>query len=161
MLLFQNLIQTKHWTELLWMFFQGIFDGECRVVHPRESACAPSVVIPIYPPRDVPVDLHIKAFVGYKGNGWNSHNVISKWMKNHLVFREQELSRFWADSPTTKVLDVLSGGLKGKLFFYTNLVAISCFGIDSDDKKGHRQICIRLLITLTHPVNWAAGHEST
>ena len=49
--------------------FQGIFDGECRVVHPRESACAPSVVIPIYPPRDVPVDLHIKAFVGYKGNG--------------------------------------------------------------------------------------------
>ena len=51
------------------VFFQGIFDGECRVVHPRESACAPSVVIPIYPPRDVPVDLHIKAFVGYKGNG--------------------------------------------------------------------------------------------
>ena len=49
------------------IFAEGIFDGECHVVHPREAGCTSSLVIPIYPPRDVPVDLHIKAFVGYKG----------------------------------------------------------------------------------------------
>ena len=49
------------------IFAEGIFDGECHVVHPREAGCSSSLVIPIYPPRDVPVDLHIKAFVGYKG----------------------------------------------------------------------------------------------
>ena len=48
------------------IFAEGIFDGECHVVHPREAGCTSSLVIPIYPPRDVPVDLHIKAFVGYK-----------------------------------------------------------------------------------------------
>ena len=31
-----------------------------------------SIVVPIYPPRDIPVDLHIKAFVGYR-NSKNYH----------------------------------------------------------------------------------------
>ena len=50
------------------IFAEGIFEGECHVVHPRESLVSPTILVPIIPPRDVPVDLHIKAFVGYKGS---------------------------------------------------------------------------------------------
>ena len=38
--------------------------GESHVVHPKEVSS--SISIPLFPPRDVPIDLHIKAFVGYK-----------------------------------------------------------------------------------------------
>ena len=34
------------------------------MVHPKEVTS--SISIPLYPPREVPIDLHIKAFVGYK-----------------------------------------------------------------------------------------------
>ena len=50
------------------IFAEGIFDGECHVVHPKENVVSPTIVVPIIPPRDVPVDLHLKAFVGYKGS---------------------------------------------------------------------------------------------
>ena len=40
--------------------------GESHVVHPKEPAS--SVSIPLNPLRDVPIDLHIKAFVGYKSS---------------------------------------------------------------------------------------------
>ena len=50
------------------IFAEGIFDGECHVVHPKENVVSPTIVVPITPPRDVPVDLHLKAFVGYKGS---------------------------------------------------------------------------------------------
>ena len=50
------------------IFAEGIFEGECHVVHPKENLASPTIVVPIIPPRDVPVDLHIKAFVGYKGS---------------------------------------------------------------------------------------------
>ena len=52
------------------IFAEGIFEGECHVVHPREPY--QSVVVPIFPPKDIPVDLHIKAFVGYR-NSKNFH----------------------------------------------------------------------------------------
>lgn len=52
------------------IFAEGIFEGECHVVHPKEPY--QSIVVPIYPPRDIPVDLHIKAFVGYR-NSKNYH----------------------------------------------------------------------------------------
>ncbi len=49
------------------IFAEGIFDGECQVLHPRPpSAAAPTIHVPVFPPKDVPVDLHIKAFVGIK-----------------------------------------------------------------------------------------------
>ncbi|KAG1682561.1 Bardet-Biedl syndrome 2 [Nymphon striatum] len=48
------------------IFAEGIFEGESLVVHPTEAELASSVRVPIYPPKDSPVDLHIKAFVGYK-----------------------------------------------------------------------------------------------
>ena len=35
------------------------------MVHPKEVSG--KISIPFFPPRDIPVDLHIKPFVGYKG----------------------------------------------------------------------------------------------
>ena len=52
------------------IFAEGIFEGECHVVHPKEAF--QSLSVPIYPPRDIPVDLHMKAFVGYR-NSKNYH----------------------------------------------------------------------------------------
>lgn len=48
------------------IFAEGVFEGECHVVHPFLQQTKPSLHVPIYPPKDVPVDLHIKAFVGNK-----------------------------------------------------------------------------------------------
>ena len=48
------------------IFAEGVFEGESHVVHPSVQNLANSLRVPIFPPKDVPVDLHIKAFVGYK-----------------------------------------------------------------------------------------------
>jgi hypothetical protein len=48
------------------IFAEGIFEGECHVIHPKEPAT--TINVPIFPPKDIPVDLHIKAFVGNKGS---------------------------------------------------------------------------------------------
>ena len=48
------------------IFAEGIFDGECHVLHPKDAAS--NVHVPIFPPKDIQVDLHIKAMVGYKNN---------------------------------------------------------------------------------------------
>lgn len=48
------------------IFAEGIFDGECHVLHPKDPTT--SINVPIYPAKDIPIDLHIKAFVGHKGS---------------------------------------------------------------------------------------------
>ena len=48
------------------IFAEGIFEGESHVVHPSVQNLSGSVRVPIVPPKDIPVDLHIKAFVGGK-----------------------------------------------------------------------------------------------
>ena len=48
------------------IFAEGIFLGESHVVHPSIHNLSSSVRIPITPPKDVPVDLHLKTFVGYR-----------------------------------------------------------------------------------------------
>ena len=40
------------------IFAEGIFEGECHVVHPKEPTT--TINVPIFPPKDIPVDLHIK-----------------------------------------------------------------------------------------------------
>ena len=42
------------------IFAEGIFDGECHVIHPK--APATTIQVPIFPPKDIPVDLHIKVY---------------------------------------------------------------------------------------------------
>ncbi|KAG7273557.1 hypothetical protein CRUP_005746 [Coryphaenoides rupestris] len=46
------------------IFAEGIFEGESHVVHPSAQNLSGCVRVPIVPPKDIPVDLHIKAFVG-------------------------------------------------------------------------------------------------
>lgn len=48
------------------IFAEGIFEGESHVVHPNAQNLSGCVCVPIIPPKDIPVDLHIKAFVGGK-----------------------------------------------------------------------------------------------
>ncbi|XP_043121076.1 Bardet-Biedl syndrome 2 protein homolog [Puntigrus tetrazona] len=48
------------------IFAEGIFEGESHVVHPSSQNLSGCVRVPIIPPKDIPVDLHIKAFVGGK-----------------------------------------------------------------------------------------------
>ncbi|KAK1785417.1 hypothetical protein P4O66_018251, partial [Electrophorus voltai] len=45
------------------IFAEGIFEGESHVVHPSAPNLSGCVCVPIIPPKDIPVDLHIKAFV--------------------------------------------------------------------------------------------------
>ncbi|XP_076849765.1 BBSome complex member BBS2 [Brachyhypopomus gauderio] len=46
------------------IFAEGIFEGESHVVHPSGQNLSGCVCVPLIPPKDIPVDLHIKAFVG-------------------------------------------------------------------------------------------------
>uniref|UniRef100_A0A9L0JHI5 Bardet-Biedl syndrome 2 protein homolog n=1 Tax=Equus asinus TaxID=9793 RepID=A0A9L0JHI5_EQUAS len=48
------------------IFAEGIFLGESHVVHPSIHNLSSSIRVPITPPKDVPVDLHLKTFVGYR-----------------------------------------------------------------------------------------------
>jgi len=48
------------------IFAEGIFEGESFVVHPKEVSS--TISVPISPPRDLPVDLHIKVLVGYQNS---------------------------------------------------------------------------------------------
>lgn len=48
------------------IFAEGIFEGESHVVHPSAQNLSGCVRVPIIPPKDIPVDLHVKAFVGGK-----------------------------------------------------------------------------------------------
>ncbi|EFA06343.1 Bardet-Biedl syndrome 2 protein homolog [Tribolium castaneum] len=47
------------------IFAEGIFKGETHVVHPPQNKLSSDILIPLYIPRDTPVDIHIKALVGY------------------------------------------------------------------------------------------------
>uniref|UniRef100_A0A8C0GV48 Bardet-Biedl syndrome 2 protein homolog n=1 Tax=Chelonoidis abingdonii TaxID=106734 RepID=A0A8C0GV48_CHEAB len=50
------------------IFAEGIFEGESHVVHPSLQNLSGRIQVPLTPPKDVPVDLHIKAFVGYRSS---------------------------------------------------------------------------------------------
>lgn len=50
------------------IFAEGIFEGESHVVHPSAQHLSGCVKVPVIPPKDIPVDLHIKAFVGGKNS---------------------------------------------------------------------------------------------
>ncbi|XP_034378360.1 BBSome complex member BBS2 [Arvicanthis niloticus] len=50
------------------IFAEGIFVGESHVVHPSNHNLSSSIRVPITPPKDVPVDLHLKTFVGYRSS---------------------------------------------------------------------------------------------
>jgi len=41
------------------IFAEGIFQGECHVVHPKSNLSS-KIVVPLSPPKNVVVDLHVK-----------------------------------------------------------------------------------------------------
>ena len=63
------------------IFAEGVFEGESHVVHPSQQNLKSTLQLPVFPPKDIPVDLHIKAFVGYKSRFVLKAymNFISKW----------------------------------------------------------------------------------
>lgn len=63
------------------IFAEGVFEGESHVVHPSQQNLKSTLQLPVFPPKDIPVDLHIKAFVGYKSRFvLKDHmNLISEW----------------------------------------------------------------------------------
>ncbi|XP_015781613.1 Bardet-Biedl syndrome 2 protein homolog [Tetranychus urticae] len=63
-------LQTTNETiiRMVVIFAEGIFKGESHVVHPPESEVSGTLNIPLRPPKDMPIDLHIKSIVGYKGS---------------------------------------------------------------------------------------------
>ena len=38
------------------------------MIHPNENQIQPEISITLRPPKDIPIDLHIKALVGYKSS---------------------------------------------------------------------------------------------
>lgn len=50
------------------IFAEGIFEGESHVVHPSAQNWSGCIRVPIIPPKDILVDLHVKAFVGGKSS---------------------------------------------------------------------------------------------
>lgn len=50
------------------IFAEGIFKGESYVVHPAENEISGSLIVPLRPEKDAPVDLHVKSMVGYRGS---------------------------------------------------------------------------------------------
>ena len=50
------------------IFAEGIFKGESFVVHASDQDADSSVRIALRPEKDMPIDLHVKAVVGYRGS---------------------------------------------------------------------------------------------
>ena len=50
------------------VFGEGVFQGESLVVHPRDSHVSGQVNVPLFPPKDVPVDLHVKVGISQQKN---------------------------------------------------------------------------------------------
>lgn len=42
------------------VFAEGIFKGETQVKHPRLRDVTTSLSVALFPPRDIPIDIHIK-----------------------------------------------------------------------------------------------------
>ncbi|XP_070381810.1 BBSome complex member BBS2-like isoform X5 [Dermacentor albipictus] len=51
------------------LFAEGIFDGESLVCHPKAEQVQREVSLPLWPPRDLAVDLHLKVLVGQRDSG--------------------------------------------------------------------------------------------
>lgn len=42
------------------VFAEGIFEGETLVIHPRSDLVKSSLYVPLVPPKDTPLDIHIR-----------------------------------------------------------------------------------------------------
>ncbi|XP_044290035.1 Bardet-Biedl syndrome 2 protein isoform X2 [Varanus komodoensis] len=65
------------------IFAEGIFEGESHVIHPSLQHLSSHIKVPLHPPKDIPVELNIKAFVGYRNS-----------MQFHVFELSRQLPRF-------------------------------------------------------------------
>uniref|UniRef100_A0A6P7FNM8 Bardet-Biedl syndrome 2 protein homolog n=1 Tax=Diabrotica virgifera virgifera TaxID=50390 RepID=A0A6P7FNM8_DIAVI len=47
------------------IFAEGIFSGETHVIHPPVSKLKSQLLVPLFLPKDSPVDIHVKVLIGY------------------------------------------------------------------------------------------------
>lgn len=52
----------------LVIFAEGIFKGESQVIHPNENSISSQISVTLKPPKDLAIDLHLKALIGYKSS---------------------------------------------------------------------------------------------
>ncbi|XP_076802841.1 BBSome complex member BBS2-like [Clavelina lepadiformis] len=50
------------------IFAEGLFEGESHVVHPPQNNLSNKITLPLYPPKDIPVELHTQAFISLPGS---------------------------------------------------------------------------------------------
>lgn len=107
------------------VFAEGIFKGETLVIHPQDQQLGNHAVVPLQPPKDIPVDIHIKvnshlvicrfiiiiflistfqAFVGYK---------MSKQF--HVFELTRQLPRFSMYSVNSKVMEKINSHVEFKI----------------------------------------------
>uniref|UniRef100_T1IM01 Bardet-Biedl syndrome 2 protein homolog n=1 Tax=Strigamia maritima TaxID=126957 RepID=T1IM01_STRMM len=66
----QLLLETSNETVIraVIVFAEGIFEGESKVVHPKDNLLSNRIRVPIIPSKDMPVDIHLKVLIGHTGS---------------------------------------------------------------------------------------------
>ncbi|KAL1501189.1 hypothetical protein ABEB36_006566 [Hypothenemus hampei] len=73
------------------LFAEGIFKGESHVVHPETSKLASGMSIPLYLPKDVPIDIHLKALIGYPNSVQFHVFEITKQLPTFSMYRAKQV----------------------------------------------------------------------
>ncbi|XP_054272128.1 Bardet-Biedl syndrome 2 protein homolog [Macrosteles quadrilineatus] len=71
----QVLLSTNNETVIraVTVFAEGIFEGETLVIHPRSDQVKSTVCVPLVPPKDTALDIHIRVFVGQSHSSEQFH----------------------------------------------------------------------------------------
>lgn len=56
------------------IFAEGIFDDETHVVHPKKEDISSKLIIPLLPPKDISLDIHIR--VSYRSRYLNQYYMM-------------------------------------------------------------------------------------
>lgn len=86
------------------VFAEGLFKHESFVVYPQEQEVSDVISVPLRPPKDVPVDMHCKALVGYKSS---SHYHVFELSRRLPRFSMYNLIRaFYLNTSKEKLNDM-------------------------------------------------------
>lgn len=85
------------------MFAEGLFKHESFVVYPQEQDVSDVISVPLRPPKDVAIDMHCKALVGYKSS---SHYHVFELSRRLPRFSMYNLVRaFYLTNSSEKIND--------------------------------------------------------
>lgn len=70
------------------VFAEGIFEGETHVLHPKDSEVTSRLDVALYPPRDVPVDIHIKVKIFYTLTDFASNGLYLLILHHIYLYNE-------------------------------------------------------------------------